>query len=69
MMRQLLWDTIKVFVIFITCTVLFYIGLRAMHTEYEQYHRYETPEGPAVKAVNLENDLIERLNVFFRLGE
>ena len=68
-MKRMVWDTSKVFVIFIACTFLFYFGLRVMHSEYEQYHRYDTPEGPAVKVFGAEESLIERLNLFFRLGE
>lgn len=68
-MKQMIWDTTKAFVIFIVCTYLFYYGLRIMHAEYEQYHRYDMPNGPAVKVFNAEDDFIERLNLFFRLGE
>ncbi|MEC5422334.1 YqzK family protein [Virgibacillus sp. C22-A2] len=68
-MKRLVWDTCKVFIIFIACTFLFYFGLRAMHSEYEQYHRYDPPEGPAVKVFNTDQSFIDRLNLFFRLGE
>ncbi len=68
-MKHVIWDTIKVFVIFIACTLLFYVGLRAMHNEYEQNHRYDPPEGDSVKVFNLNEDFIDRLNLFFRLGE
>lgn len=68
-MNRLVWDTIKVFVIFMACTFLFYYGLRMMHAEYEQFHRYDPPEGPAVKVFNEEKSLIDRLDLFFRLGE
>lgn len=69
-MKQLMLDTMKVFIIFIACTFLFYFGLRVMHKEYEQYHRYDSPEGPAVKVFNADNDkFLDRLNLFFRLGE
>lgn len=68
-MRRIVWDTSKVFVIFIACTFLFYFGLRVMHTEYEQYHRYDEPNGAAVKVFNIEESFIDRLNLFFRLGE
>ncbi|WP_010096001.1 DUF4227 family protein [Ornithinibacillus scapharcae] len=41
-----------------------------MHSEYEQFHRYDSPEGPSVKVFNNEEQsFIERLNIFFRLGE
>ncbi|GAA0416338.1 MAG: YqzK family protein [Bacillota bacterium] len=68
-MKRILWDMVKVFVIFIACTFLFYFGLRIMHAEYEQYHRYDPPEGPAVKVFNEEPTFFDRLNLFFRLGE
>ncbi|WP_164668705.1 YqzK family protein [Virgibacillus doumboii] len=68
-MKNLIWDTVKVFVIFVACTALFYFGLRAMHAEYEQFHRYDPPEGPSVKVFNPEESFFDRLNLFFRLGE
>lgn len=69
-MKRMIWDTVKVFVIFIACTCLFYIGLRYMHSEYEQFHRYDPPEGPSVKVYDTEGDhIIDRLNLFLRLGE
>lgn len=68
-MKRLVWDTGKVFIIFTACTFLFYFGLRVMHTEYEQYHRYDEPEGPAVKVFNEDETFTDRLNLFFRLGE
>lgn len=68
-MRRTIWDMVKVLVIFIVCTFIFYFGLRVMHAEYEQYHRYDTPEGPAIKVFNAEDSLLDRLNLFFRLGE
>lgn len=68
-MKRIMWDTIKVFIIFIACTSLFYIGLRVMHSEYEQDHRYDSPEGAAVKVFHEEQSFIDRLNLFFQLGE
>ncbi|HLR66379.1 YqzK family protein [Virgibacillus alimentarius] len=68
-MKRLIWDAGKVFIIFIACTFLFYFGLRVMHTEYEQFHRYDEPEGPAVKVFNTEDSIVDRLHLFFRLGE
>lgn len=68
-MNRMIWDTLKVFIIFIACTFLFYLGLRAMHSEYEEYRRYDPPEGPSVKVFQAEESLLDRLNLFFRLGE
>ncbi|SDJ66204.1 YqzK family protein [Sediminibacillus albus] len=67
---SLIRDALKIFVIFTVCTLLFYFGLRAMHAEYQDYHRYDPPEGRAVKVFkNDEQEWIERLSIFFRLGE
>lgn len=66
-MNSKLIDMIKIIIIFIGCTCLFYFGLRAMHLEYEQFHRYDQPEGPAVKVFSEEDRLIDRLHLFFRL--
>ncbi len=63
-MKQIAFDTAKISVIFILCTCLFYFGLRAMHSEYEQYHRYDVPEGPAVKVFQKEENFINRINFF-----
>ncbi|AIF43512.1 YqzK family protein [Virgibacillus sp. SK37] len=68
-MKQIIGEILKVFIIFTACTFLFYFGLRYMHDEYEQIHRYDPPEGPAVKVSNTEDRFIDRLNIFFRLGE
>lgn len=68
-MKRTMWDSVKVIIVFIVCTWLFYFGLRAMHSEYEQYHRYDVPEGPAIKVFKTESSFIDRLNLFFRLGE
>lgn len=68
-MKRMLRDTLKVFVIFTACTFLFYFGLRIMHAEYKEYHRYDPPEGPAVKVFDKQEDFMNRFNLFFRLGE
>ncbi|MBO8154882.1 MAG: YqzK family protein [Bacillaceae bacterium] len=63
-------EFLKVFIIFIVCTALFYYGLRIMHEEYENFHRYDRPEGRAVKVFDQqEGNLLDRLSIFFRLGE
>lgn len=68
-MRRILCDVMKVTVIFICCTFLFYFGLRALHQEYEQYHRYDQPEGPAVKVFSEDEDRLFDFLKFFRLGD
>jgi hypothetical protein len=63
-------EFIKIFVIFIICTAFFYFGLRYMHNEYNNFHRYDEPDGQAVKVFNVEDaNWFDRLSIFFRLGE
>jgi hypothetical protein len=63
-------EFLKVFLLFIICTFFFYYGLRLMHQEYNDFHRYDEPNGQAVKVFELEDvDWVERLSIFFRLGE
>lgn len=67
---KLIKDTLKIFIIFTGCTLLFYFGLRMMHEEYENYHRYDEPEGRAVKVFQIEEqNWLDRFSIFFRLGE
>ncbi|MFC0523073.1 YqzK family protein [Pontibacillus salicampi] len=67
---HLLKDVLKIFIIFTGCTLLFYFGLRLMNEEYDQLHRYDEPDGKAVKVFQWEDErLLERLTIFFRLGE
>lgn len=63
-MKHMMLDVIKVIVIFLCCTFLFYFGLRAMHNEYEEYHRYDQPEGPAIKVFNEERAIFDWFRIF-----
>lgn len=63
-------DVLKLSVLFILCTSLFYFGLQAMYSEYQDYHRYDPPEGNAIKVSNQINQhWVDRFTIFFRLGE
>ncbi|MEH7333765.1 YqzK family protein [Neobacillus drentensis] len=66
-------QTLKVFIIFTGCTILFYYGIMWVSEEYQSYHRYEEPEGAALKvsnAVDEENpSLLDRLMLFYLNGE
>lgn len=68
-MNEMIWDALKVFIIFTLCTCLFYFGLKVMHSEYEQIHRYDSPEGPAVKVFHSQSRLVERFQLFFQEGD
>lgn len=71
---QVVLNTVKVFLVFTICTLVFYYGLLWLNTEYEDYHRYDEPEGRAVKVfesfhAEQELDWVERLLLFYELGE
>lgn len=68
-MKKIIWDISKVCIIFVACTMLFYFGMRMLHSEYEQLYRYHKPEDPAVEVFKTEDHFMNRLNLFFRLGE
>lgn len=63
-------DMLKIFTLFMVCTLIFYFGLQMIHKEYEQLHRYDQPQGKAVKVFQPdESSWLDRLSIFFRLGE
>ncbi|WP_342432196.1 YqzK family protein [Neobacillus sp. FSL H8-0543] len=70
---KIVLQTLKVFIIFTGCTVLFYYGIMWVNEEYQGYHRYDAPEGTALKVSNTENDenpvWLDRLILFYLNGE
>ena len=65
--------TLKVFLLFVSFTILFYIGMIWLNEEYEDYNRYDQPEGTSLK-VSLEQQdghggWLERLKLFYWNGE
>ncbi|MEH7110509.1 MULTISPECIES: YqzK family protein [Bacillaceae] len=66
-------QTLKVFIIFTGCTILFYYGIMWVSDEYRNYHRYDEPEGSAVKVSNAVNQkhssMLDRLFLFYLNGE
>jgi hypothetical protein len=70
---KLAWGTVKVFVLFTGSTLLFYYGIVWINEEYENYHRYDEPQGGAVKVASLydekEPNVLERLLFFYQYGE
>ncbi|MGE6258906.1 YqzK family protein [Heyndrickxia sporothermodurans] len=64
--------TLRVFIMFTGCTLLFYYGIMWVNQEYEDYHRYDEPKGTAVKvnsAVNENASWFDRLLLFYLDGE
>ncbi|WP_433742969.1 YqzK family protein [Falsibacillus pallidus] len=69
----LFWQSMKVFILFTGCTILFYCGIMWVNQEYQDYHRYDKPEGAAVKVYNSATgedvDWFNRLVLFYLDGE
>ncbi|BAB05247.1 YqzK family protein [Halalkalibacterium halodurans] len=70
---SLIGQTVKVFLLFMGCTLLFYYGILWITEEYESYHRYDEPKGNAIKVISMKEDesasWLERLLFFYRFGE
>ena len=70
---KIVFQTLKVFIIFTGCTVLFYYGIMWVNEEYQNYHRYDAPEGSALKvSTNTKQEnpsWMDRLILFYLNGE
>ncbi|KAA0550349.1 DUF4227 family protein [Bacillus sp. BGMRC 2118] len=70
---SLVLNTLKVFLLFTGCTIMFYYGLMWINQEYQNYHRYDEPKGSAIKVTasvtEQESTLIDRLLLFYKSGE
>ncbi|AIE60618.1 YqzK family protein [Bacillus methanolicus] len=70
---KLVFQTVKVFILFTGCTILFYYGIMWINQEYQSYHRYDEPKGAAVKVSGYESDnetsWLDRLKLFYLNGE
>ena len=71
---KLIWQTLKVFILFTGCTILFYYAIMWVNEEYQNYHRYDEPKGNAVKVNStIENvektKWLNRLLLFYLNGE
>ena len=70
---NVVYKSIKVFILFTGCTIFFYYGIIWINEEYQNYHRYEEPQGMAIK-VSATTDsksmpVLERLILFYINGE
>ena len=63
----------KVFFLFVGFTILFYIGMVWLNDEYQNYNKYEEPDGASLKVSNnveYETDnWFNRLKQFYLNGE
>ncbi|WP_019242114.1 MULTISPECIES: YqzK family protein [Bacillus] len=75
-MKSLVWEfvhALKIFVLFVSFTILFYIGMVWLNREYEDYNRYDQPDGTSLKVSTNQEDMditwFERLKLFYLNGE
>ena len=70
---SMILHTVKVLVLFVSFTVLFYIGMVWLNQEYKDYHRYDEPKGMSVKVSKAmdsdEESWLERFMLFYLNGE
>ncbi|QPC48396.1 YqzK family protein [Mangrovibacillus cuniculi] len=69
---RMLWRMTKVFILFTACTLFFYYGMMWINDEYREIHRYDEPEGTAIKVngeIDSSYDWMERLLLFYQEGE
>lgn len=72
----IVWDMLKVFILFTGCTILFYYGMMWLHKEYEEYRPYDHPKSNVVQVSTSEevtkdwlSNLMNRLVFFYYNGE
>ncbi|MFD3447876.1 YqzK family protein [Microbacteriaceae bacterium 4G12] len=76
-MRQAIkvtFETMKVFLLFTGCTILFYFAILWINEEYQSYRQHEKPIGESVEEVSgMENSVadhwINRMIFFYENGE
>ncbi|XJZ26111.1 YqzK family protein [Bacillota bacterium Lsc_1132] len=70
---KLFLQSLKVFILFTGCTILFYYGIMWVNEEYQNYHRYDEPKGAALKVSNTAQEgsssMLDRLILFYLSGE
>lgn len=63
-------NVLKVAILFITCTILFYFAIQWIHSEYEDMHRYDRPEGSMLKVdKDHSHGTLNQLVRFYQNGE
>ncbi|GAF21367.1 MULTISPECIES: DUF4227 family protein [Shouchella] len=70
---KILFHTMKAVILFVACTAIFYYGILWVTDELSDLHRYDVPEGNALKASSVASDedrsLLQRLTLFLLDGE
>lgn len=69
----ILFDMLKVFILFTAFTLFFYYAIIWINLEYDHQRRYEEPEGSALKVTNMveenQDHWYHRLIFFYLHGE
>ncbi|MFD1707082.1 YqzK family protein [Siminovitchia sediminis] len=72
-MASMVFQVLRVFILFAICTIMFYYGMIWVSQEYENYRKYDEPKGTAVKVMQQDhdegNDWVSRLLLFYLNGE
>ncbi|ALA51042.1 YqzK family protein [Shouchella clausii] len=73
-MAKSLLQMAKAAILFTLCTTIFYYGILWVSHEFSEYHKYDEPEGKALKVMSMnvgESDLSidERIKRFLWMGE
>ncbi|KOS24490.1 membrane protein [Bacillus anthracis] len=71
---KLTFDGIKVFLLFTSCTILFYFAILWINEEYESFHRYEKRKEETVEKVSgneepAKDAFVNRMMFFYENGE
>ncbi|MEC2056793.1 YqzK family protein [Peribacillus psychrosaccharolyticus] len=70
---NLFFQIMKVLLLFVCFTVLFYLGMVWLNQEYEGYQRYSEPKGAAIKVMKAgdseEETWLSRLMLLYLDGE
>lgn len=70
---EAVWNGLKILIVFVACTAMFYYGILFVMAEYQGDHRFDEPEGNAIKVfesdVSQQPTFQERLWHFWQRGE
>lgn len=66
-MNRFLKDGVRLFICFVIGACIFSVCLHYIYREFEEIHRYDQPEGPALKVAK--HELLERFPFAIWKGE
>lgn len=69
LMKLLIIRMMKIIIILAIFTISFYYLITLFQQEYQQRHKYDQPKGSAVKVFQGETSFLDRMHIFFQVGE